>query len=73
MKLADIRKMQDRMPFRPFNVHLASGEVLPVVHPEQMSLPSGSTDLFVLWTAKDWNLLEAAQVIRLSTEKKTHK
>ena len=42
MKIADIRKMRDRMPFRSFNVHLASGAVLPVAHPEQMSLPSDS-------------------------------
>jgi hypothetical protein len=73
MKLADIRKMRDRAPFRAFYIHLTSGEVLPVLHPEQMSIPSDSTDLFVLWTSKDWNLLEATQVARISTERKSQK
>ena len=73
MKLDAIRKMRDRAPFRPFQLHLSSGEVLPVLHAEQMSMPSDSADLFVVWTSNDWNLLEADQVIRISTGKRSRK
>ena len=62
--------MRDRAPFRPFNVHLTNGEKLSVEHPEQMSAPEDQEDLFVIWTKGDWNLIDASQVARVSTETK---
>ncbi len=73
MKLTDIRKMRDRAPFRPFQIHLTSGEILPVEHPENMSVPEDEKELFVVWTPKDWNLLDAGQVARVSVHRRTAK
>jgi hypothetical protein len=73
MNLASVRKMKDRTPFRAFQFHLTSGEVLPVGHPENMSVPQGEDDLFVVWTDEGWNLLAAGQVTRISVRRKTAK
>lgn len=73
MKIADLKKMQERKPFRPFTVHLTSGEVLPVGYPEQLSISPEVDDLFSLWVGREWNLIDATTVSRLSVEKKTRK
>jgi len=70
MKLTRIRQMRNRTPFRPFQIHLTNGEVLPVQHPEQMALPEDEEEMFVVWTKHDWNLVEAAQVARISVPSK---
>jgi len=69
MKLDYIRKMRDRTPFRPFQIHLANGEVLAVGHPENISVPVDEDDLFVVWIGQDWNLLEAGQIARISVQR----
>jgi hypothetical protein len=38
MKVSDIKKMRDRTPFRAFQLHLTSGETLPVRHPECLAV-----------------------------------
>ena len=73
MKLDYIRKMRDRTPFRPFQIHLTNGEVLPVGHPESMSIPADGNDLFVVWVGQDWNLLEAGQIARITVQPKVAK
>jgi hypothetical protein len=73
MKLAYVKRMRDRTPFRPFQIHLTTGEVLPVDHPDNMSVPADEEDLFVVWTNHDWNLLEAGQVARVSVHRKSAK
>ena len=73
MKLAYVKKLRNRSPFRPFQIHLTSGEVLPVDHPERMSVPADEDELFVVWTDQGWNLLEAGQVARLSVQRKVAK
>ncbi len=73
MKISDISKMRNRAPFRAFQLHLTNGETLVVQHPEQMSLPSDEQEMFVVWTEKDWNLVEATQVARISVHRKAPK
>jgi hypothetical protein len=73
MKIADIKKMRNRAPFRAFEVHLTTGEVLPVQHPENMSMPEDETEMFVVWTKRDWNLVEATQVARISVQRRAAK
>jgi hypothetical protein len=70
MRINDIRAMRKRAPFRPFQIRLANGDVLSVSHPEIMSLPEDERDMFVIWTDKSWNLVDASQVVRLSTARK---
>ena len=74
MKIETIREMQHRAPFRPFNLHLTTGEVLRCEHPEQMALDlkDGVLSLFTS-EAPHWNLIEAESVKRLSTEKRKAK
>jgi hypothetical protein len=73
MKLSRIRQMRNRTPFRPFQIHLTNGDILAVQHPEQMSLPEDEEEMFVLWTNHDWNLIEAEQVARISSVRRTVK
>jgi len=70
MKINDIRAMRNRAPFRPFQIHLTNGEVLPVNHPETMSLPDDEREMFVVWTDKSWTLVDATQVVRVSAMRK---
>jgi hypothetical protein len=71
MNIETLRKMRNRAPFRPFHVHLTTGEVLPVEHPDNMSLPQGETEMFIVWTTDGWNLIEATQVARISARRRT--
>jgi len=73
MKIGELKKMRNRAPFRPFQVHLVSGEVLAVEHPENMLLPQDENEMFVVWTNHDWNLIEAAQVARVSVRRRNSK
>lgn len=73
MQLDELRKMRNRAPFRPFQIHLTTGKILPVAHPENMSLPADETEMFVVWTNKDWNLIEATQVARVSVQRRNSK
>jgi hypothetical protein len=67
MKVSDIKKMRDRAPFRAFQLHLTSGETLPVRHPEYLAVPpEAGVELFVVWVGPDWNLIDAGQVARVS-------
>ena len=70
MKIDDIRAMRNRAPFRPFQIHLTNGEVLPVNHPEIMLLPDDEREMFVVWTEKSWNLVDVTQVARVSVMRK---
>jgi hypothetical protein len=73
MKLDYVKKMRDRTPFRPFQIHLTTGEVLPVDHPENMSVPADEDEMFAVWTDRNWNLLEAGQVARVSVQRRSAK
>ena len=67
MKVADLKKMRDRAPFRAFQLHLTNGETLPVRHPEYLAAPpEAGTELFVVWIGVQWNLVDAGQVARVS-------
>jgi len=68
MKIADLKKMHDRKPFRPFTIHLTSGQSLPVGHPEQISISPQVDDLFTLWAGREWNLIDVSTVARVSVE-----
>ena len=69
MKIAEVKKMRERVPFRPFSLHLANGEVLPVGHPELLSISPDVDDLFSLWVGKEWNLVDVANISRISVIK----
>ena len=71
MRINDLRAMRSRAPFRPFQLHLANGDVMAVAHREQMSLPDDEQEMFVFWTDKHWNLVEATQVARISVSRKS--
>ena len=73
MKIDEIRKMRNRAPFRPFQLHLTNGETIAVEHPERMSIPEDEQELFVAWDKSGWNLLEATQVARISVAKRNSK
>jgi len=67
MKVSDLKKMRDRAPFRAFQLHLTNGETLPVRHPEYLAVPpEPEVELFVVWVGRDWNLVDAGEVARVS-------
>jgi hypothetical protein len=61
------------VPFRPFAVHLANGDLLPVDHPELLSISPQVNDLFSLWVGKQWNLVDVENVSRISVLTRTEK
>lgn len=71
MKITELKKMRERTPFRPFSVHLTTGEVLPVGHPELLSISPDVDDLFSLWVGKEWNLIDVREVSRISVVTKS--
>ena len=67
MTVADLKKLRNPAPFRPFQLHLTNGEMLPVRHPEYLAVPPQTgTELFVVWIGVHWNLVDAGQVARVS-------
>jgi len=72
MKIDNIRAMKNRAPFRPFQIHFTNGDVLPVPHPEVMSLPEDEREMFVVWT-ETWNLIDISQVARVNVQRKNPK
>ena len=73
MKIDDLRTMRNRVPFRAFQLHLTSGEILDVAHPEQMSLTDDEKEMFVVWTKEGWNLVDASRVERISVQRRSSK
>lgn len=73
MKIADLKRMRSRAPFRPFEIHLTSSEILPVKHPENVSVPEDETEMFVVWTKHERNLVDAGQVARVSVKRSAPK
>ena len=73
MKITGLKRMRSRAPFRPFRIHLTNGEILVVEHPENMSMPEEETEMFVVWTERDRNLVEAGQVARVSVKRRLAK
>jgi hypothetical protein len=73
MNIAEVKKMRDRVPFRVFALHLANDEVLPVDHPELLSISPDADDLFSLWIGKEWNLIDVANISRVSVLTKDEK
>ncbi|HMJ91513.1 MAG TPA: hypothetical protein VK530_16945 [Candidatus Acidoferrum sp.] len=57
--------MRNRTPFRQFQIHLTNGEVLSMPYPQQMALPEGEEEMFIVVTKDDWNLIEVARVSRV--------
>jgi len=44
MTIEQLRQMHSQRPFQPFDIHLADGRSIPVLHPEFLSRsPSGRT------------------------------
>jgi hypothetical protein len=70
MHIDELKKMRNGAPFRAFQVHLTNGQVLPVEHPENMSLPDDEKEMFVIWAKSDWNLIDAEQVARISVKRR---
>ena len=74
MSISDIKKMRDRAPFRPFQLHLTNGETLPVPHAEYVALPpEDGTELFVVWVGIHWNLVDAREIARVSVLERARK
>jgi len=47
MTTKQLKDLYEARPFKPFNIHLADGEVLPVKHPEFMWIHPGGRTLCV--------------------------
>lgn len=73
MKMSGLRTALNREPFRPFQIHLTNGEIFAVEHPENMSLPQAEEDVFLVWKPDHWNLVEAAEVARVSVKRRAVK
>ncbi len=71
MSINQLRQARARVPFEPFNLHLANGDILQCLHPETMSFPvNQAVATFSLWMGPRWYLVDAAQVTMISPVEK---
>ncbi|HJT32293.1 MAG TPA: hypothetical protein VJ783_09645 [Pirellulales bacterium] len=65
MTINEIRKFYKMQPFRPFVIHMADGQAIPVKSPEFMaSAPNGRT-VTVYQPDSTWDFIDLLLVTRL--------
>jgi hypothetical protein len=68
MTIEKVKELYDAQPFRPFDIHLADGRKIPVVHRDFiMSAPSGRT-LYVSQPDDTLNIIDLLLVTDLEVK-----
>ena len=61
----DLKDLFARTPFRPFTIHLASGQGVLVNQPERMSISPDGTRMNVFTADGHFHLLDVSQIADL--------
>ena len=75
MTLKTIRDLRDRAPFRPFDLHLAEGEVLTVPTPDHLFFVPESIDVIVGLVEGGFRIVDTTQIVsagRVRPRAKSH-
>jgi hypothetical protein len=62
MKTATIRDLRNEHPFRPFDLHVADGRVVPVATPDHLFISPANDEFVVYSTEGNLQVLDAALV-----------
>ncbi|MFH1562793.1 MAG: hypothetical protein ABIF11_05180 [Nitrospirota bacterium] len=57
MKIEELRNLYAKRPFRPFIIHLADGQEIPVDHPEFLAIAPGGDSVIVFRPGNGINYL----------------
>jgi hypothetical protein len=63
MTLKTMREMRDATPFKPFEIHLADGRVLPVVTADHRPLLPNNPEFLLALTDGGFRIIDPAQVV----------
>lgn len=63
MRLKTLREMRDAAPFRPFDIHLADGRVLPVVTTDHLLFLPKNPEFIVVLPDGGFRIVDPSQVV----------
>jgi len=63
MTLKTLRELRDTTPFKPFEIHLADGRVLPVVTTDHLLLLPKNPEFIVVLPDGGFRIIDPAQVV----------
>lgn len=58
-----LRELRDVAPFRPFEIHLADGQVLPVVTADHLFLMPNHPEFIVVRPDRGFRIVDPSQVV----------
>lgn len=76
MTLKTLREMRDTAPFRPFDIHLADGRMLPVITTDHLLFLPNNPEFIVVLPDGGFRIVDPSQVVsvgRGSTPARTPK
>lgn len=68
MTLRTLRERRDAAPFRPFDIHLADGRVLPVVTVDHLLFLPNTPKFIVVLTDGGFRIVDPVQVISVGRD-----
>jgi hypothetical protein len=63
MTLRTLREMRDAAPFKPFDIHLADGRVLPVVTTDHLLFLPNNPEFIVVLPDGGFRIVDPSQVV----------
>ena len=63
MTLKALREMRDTAPFKPFDIHLADGRVLPVVTTDHLLFLPNNPEFIVVLPDGGFRIVDPSQVV----------
>ena len=69
MTMAQMRAAFQTKPFRPFSLHLADGDVLPVPHPDFIAVGPGGRTVVVFGKGDEMSIVDLLLVTRIEMKK----
>ncbi|MEX2172699.1 MAG: hypothetical protein WD851_25500 [Pirellulales bacterium] len=67
MTTAEVKSLHQAKPFRPFTIHLADGEKLPVKSPEFMWITPGGRTIIVGHDDGEMSIIDLLLVTQITT------
>ncbi|MCI0534714.1 MAG: hypothetical protein L0Z50_05755, partial [Verrucomicrobiales bacterium] len=68
MTLRDIRKAASPRPFRPFTLHLSSGQAVEVLREEYIALHPKAKSIVVFAADGDYHIIDLSQIASIQAE-----
>ncbi|MBE7501810.1 MAG: hypothetical protein HS113_16205 [Verrucomicrobiales bacterium] len=63
MTLKTLREMRDTAPFRPFDIHLADGRMLPVITTDHLLFLPNNPEFIVVLPEGGFRIVDPSQVV----------